>query len=170
MTREVEQKPMRAVVAAVQLPDVSDLEFEASVIELRQLAKTLGFEVVHTFTQKRRRFDAGAYLGSGKREEMRRFVRNEPELDDVAGALPRRKTRTSTSPRATRAASTRPATAAPHPKRRAAGRRPSRRGPRRRKRPRLRPIRARAAPTSCSSTTRSRPRRAATSRRRSAAR
>src|SRR5262245_37009286 len=88
MTREVEQKPMRAVVAAVQLPDVSDLEFEASVIELRQLAKTLGFEVVHTFTQKRRRFDAGAYLGSGKREEMRRFVRNEPALDDVAGALP----------------------------------------------------------------------------------
>src|SRR5262245_61261147 len=88
MTREVEPKPTRAVVAAVQLPDVSDLEFEASVIELRQLAKTLGFEVVRTFTQKRRRFDAGAYLGSGKREELRRFVRDEPELDDVAGALP----------------------------------------------------------------------------------
>src|SRR4051812_14624757 len=36
-------KARRAVVAAVQLPAVSDAELAASLAELRQLAKTLGF-------------------------------------------------------------------------------------------------------------------------------
>ena len=54
---ELSQKPARAVIAAVQLSSVSDLEFEASLAELRQLAKTLGFEVVGTFAQKRAKFD-----------------------------------------------------------------------------------------------------------------
>jgi len=58
-------------VAAVQLPGVSDLEFDASLTELRQLAKTLGFEVVGRVTQKRARFDPAAYFGAGKREELR---------------------------------------------------------------------------------------------------
>jgi GTP-binding protein HflX len=69
--RDVDQKPKRAIVAAVQLSGVSDLEFDASLIELRQLAKTLGFEVVGRFTQKRARFDSAAYFGLGKREELR---------------------------------------------------------------------------------------------------
>src|SRR6266404_7779567 len=62
---------MKAIVAAVQLSSVSDLEFNASLAELRQLAKTLGFEVVGTFTQKRAGFDKAAYFGTGKREELR---------------------------------------------------------------------------------------------------
>jgi len=62
---------MRAIVAAVQLPSVSDVEFDASLTELRQLAKTLGFEVVATFTQNRSGFDSAAYFGTGKREELR---------------------------------------------------------------------------------------------------
>ena len=74
MSKEVKVTPQRAVVAAVQLPTVSDAELEASLDELRELAKTLGFEIVATFTQKRARFDSAAYLGAGKREEMRRFV------------------------------------------------------------------------------------------------
>jgi GTP-binding protein HflX len=61
-------------VAAVQLPGVSDIEFEASLAELRQLAKTLGFEVVARFTQKRQSFDSSAYLGTGKRDELRSLV------------------------------------------------------------------------------------------------
>ena len=61
---------MRAIVAAVQLPSVSDLEFDASLAELRQLAKTLGFEVVGKFTQRRSGFDKAAYFGTGKREEL----------------------------------------------------------------------------------------------------
>src|SRR5688500_19362651 len=62
---------MRAIVAAVQRPSVDDVEFEASLSELRQLAKTLGFEVVATFTQKRAGFEKSAYFGTGKREELR---------------------------------------------------------------------------------------------------
>src|ERR671910_2715854 len=62
---------MRAIVVAVQLPSVSDVEFDASLTELRQLAKTLGFEVVGRFTQKRAKFDSAAYFGEGKREELR---------------------------------------------------------------------------------------------------
>jgi GTPase len=71
MRQEVDPKPKRAIVAAVQLSSVSDLEFDASLTELRQLAKTLGFEVVGRFTQKRARFDSAAYFGPGKREELR---------------------------------------------------------------------------------------------------
>jgi GTPase len=62
---------MRAIVAAVQLSNASDTEFEASLTELRQLAKTLGFEVVGKFTQKRASFDSAAYFGTGKREELK---------------------------------------------------------------------------------------------------
>ena len=78
MQREVEEKSRYAVVAAVQLPSVSDNEFEASLTELRELAKTLGYEVVRTFVQKRSSFDTTAYLGAGKRQEIRSFVNNEP--------------------------------------------------------------------------------------------
>ena len=78
MQTEVKETPKYAVVAAVQLPSVSDIEFEASLTELRELAKTLGYQVVHSFIQKRAGFDQTAYLGVGKREEIRDFV--NPEL------------------------------------------------------------------------------------------
>src|SRR4051812_9813189 len=74
MVHENAENPKRALVAAVQLPDSSDAELESSLQELRQLAKTLGFEVVGTFTQKRARFDPAAYFGEGKREEIRAFA------------------------------------------------------------------------------------------------
>ncbi|MFN0037975.1 MAG: GTPase HflX [Burkholderiales bacterium] len=77
-----QEKPLRAVVAAVQLTGVSDIEFQSSVNELRELATTLGFELVGTFTQKRDHFDTTAYVGIGKRQEMRRFVENEPEPEE----------------------------------------------------------------------------------------
>jgi GTP-binding protein HflX len=74
MTKETTQKPRRAIVAAVQRPSVSDLELEASLTELRQLAKTLGLDVVHTFTQKRAGFDSAGYFGVGKRKELQALV------------------------------------------------------------------------------------------------
>lgn len=80
---EVLEKPRRAVIAAVQLPEVSDLDFESSVTELRQLAGTLGYVVVGSVTQKRNKIDAVAYLGVGKREELRNFVRNGTASDDA---------------------------------------------------------------------------------------
>ena len=79
MPIEIKEKSRLAVVAAVQLPNVSDIEFEASLTELRELAKTLGYQVVHTFFQKRSSFDTTAYLGAGKREEIRCFVNHDPQ-------------------------------------------------------------------------------------------
>ena len=79
MSQEVKATPQRAVIAAVQMPAVNDEELASSLTELRELAKTLGFTVVATFTQKRANFDAAAYLGAGKREEIRRFVHCEAD-------------------------------------------------------------------------------------------
>jgi len=81
MQRETAEKPLYAVAAAVQLPHVSDIEFEASLNELRELAKTLGFTVVHTFVQKRGGFDTTAYLGVGKRQEIHEFVAAQRGFD-----------------------------------------------------------------------------------------
>ena len=82
MPPDVNDKPQYAVVAAVLLPGVSEVEFEASLTELRELAKTLGFTVTRTFVQKRSGFDSTAYLGVGKRQEIRRYV-NSPSDEDA---------------------------------------------------------------------------------------
>src|SRR6478609_5654070 len=87
MRSETKENPARAVVVGVQRPDVSDIEFELSLNELRGLGKTLGFEVVGTITQKRVAFDTTGYLGTGKRQELRRFVEGEPEPDPSSGAV-----------------------------------------------------------------------------------
>ncbi len=81
MSIETPSKPLYAVIAAVQLPTVSDMEFHASLTELAELAKTLGYKVVRTFIQKRAGFDITGYLGVGKREEIRRYVNHEPETE-----------------------------------------------------------------------------------------
>jgi GTP-binding protein HflX len=88
MSKEVKAATPRAVVAAVQLPNVSDAELESSLDELRELAKTLGFEVVATFTQKRSSFDATAYLGTGKREALKRFIQGDEETAAGEDAAP----------------------------------------------------------------------------------
>ena len=77
MPQENRIKPKRAIVAAVQLPSVSDAELKVSLDELRELAATLGYEVAGTFTQKRASFDAAAYFGAGKRDELRAFVQGD---------------------------------------------------------------------------------------------
>ena len=82
MSIEIKEKPKFAVAAAVQLSNVSDIEFESSLAELRELAKTLGYTVVNTFVQKRTSFDTTAYLGVGKREEIRCYVHNDSGSDE----------------------------------------------------------------------------------------
>ena len=67
----------RALIVAVQLDTVSDVEFESSLAELGDLAKTLGLEVVGQFTQKRSTFDSTAYVGVGKREEIKQFLEGQ---------------------------------------------------------------------------------------------
>ena len=81
MQTDLADEPRKAIVASVQRPNVSDAEFEASLAELRELAKTLGYRVVHTFTQKRAGFDTTGYLGVGKRQEVREFVAAQAGFD-----------------------------------------------------------------------------------------
>ncbi|UGA37025.1 hypothetical protein JOS77_23090 [Chromobacterium haemolyticum] len=88
MQTEVKEKPRYALVASVQLPDVSDVEFEASLTELSELAKTLGFQVVRTFVQKRNSFDRTAYMGVGKLEEISQFVNRGLRNDELEDAPP----------------------------------------------------------------------------------
>jgi GTP-binding protein HflX len=79
----------RALIVAVQLDSVSDVEFESSLAELGDLAKTLGLEVVGQFTQKRSSFDPTAYMGVGKREEIREFLQDQQAgLDRLSQANP----------------------------------------------------------------------------------
>jgi GTPase len=60
----------RAVVVGVQLPDVSDEAFDASVRELERLASTLGLEVAARVTQRRGALANAAVLGEGKLREL----------------------------------------------------------------------------------------------------
>jgi GTP-binding protein HflX len=78
MSNELDETPRLAALASVHLPNVTDLEFNASLTELRELAKTLGYRVIQTFTQNRTSFDATGYLGIGKRQEIRQFVLGGP--------------------------------------------------------------------------------------------
>jgi len=73
----------RALIVAVQLDSVSDVEFKSSLAELTDLAKTLGLEVVGEFTQKRSSFDSTAYMGVGKREEIRQFIQSQQVDSDT---------------------------------------------------------------------------------------
>jgi GTP-binding protein HflX len=85
---EPEKTPIpRALIVAVQLDSVSDIEFESSLAELGELAKTLGMEVVGQFTQKRSSFDSKAYIGTGKRQEIRQYLEDqEADIDSLAQA------------------------------------------------------------------------------------
>lgn len=73
----------RALIVAVQLDHVSDVEFQSSLEELGELAKTLGMEVVGQIIQKRGSFDSTAYVGVGKRDEIRQFLEHDQAKIDA---------------------------------------------------------------------------------------
>jgi GTP-binding protein HflX len=64
----------RAVLVAVQLPDVTDDDFQDGVAELGRLAKTLGLQVVGTVVQKRPGLHVATYVGAGKIDELAAMV------------------------------------------------------------------------------------------------
>jgi GTP-binding protein HflX len=70
--------PRRAVLCAVHLPEVSEVDFRESLGELRRLGKTLGLQVEGEVTQRRSSFDPGAYLGPGKLTELTTLVGTGP--------------------------------------------------------------------------------------------
>ncbi len=66
-----------AVLVSIQLPDVSDDDFESSLAELQRLVTTLGFEVVGTITQKRKAPSPATIVGEGKLEELAAWTKGE---------------------------------------------------------------------------------------------
>ncbi|APR86543.1 GTP-binding protein related to HflX [Minicystis rosea] len=63
-----------AVLVAVQLSDVSDVDHAADLAELGRLVHTLGYDVVATVSQKRSALAAAAVLGEGKLRELARLT------------------------------------------------------------------------------------------------
>jgi len=62
--------PPPALLVAVKLPGVTDLELEASLDELERLVKTLGYQVVGRVTQARATLAPSAVLGEGKLADL----------------------------------------------------------------------------------------------------
>ncbi len=60
----------KVVIVGVQLPDVSDGDFESSLMEVERLCKTLGLAPVGRVTQRRGGLAVGGVVGEGKLEEL----------------------------------------------------------------------------------------------------
>jgi GTP-binding protein HflX len=102
MTSPTEAPRPKAVLVGVQLPGVTDAEQRASLMELKRLCKTLGFEVVGEVTQKRKSLGAATLVGEGKLVELAAWtggtgvVRKGPpgkKEDETEPLAPRRRPR-----------------------------------------------------------------------------
>ena len=69
---KIEQE--RAVLVSV---DTGEFDVDSSLLELSELARTAGAEVICEMTQKRESPEAGTYLGRGKLEELAEYCENE---------------------------------------------------------------------------------------------
>ena len=69
---ETEKKQERVLIVGVELQGMEN--FDMSMEELANLAKTAGAEVVGVYTQKREKYDSKTFVGSGKLEEIAQMV------------------------------------------------------------------------------------------------
>ena len=74
MTHALEPPRPAAVLVAIQLPSVSDEDFQASIAELGRLVDTLGFDVVGSLRQKRASYATSVGIGGGKLRELARMT------------------------------------------------------------------------------------------------
>lgn len=78
----------KAVLVAVHLPHVDDLEFRSSLEELERLVSTLGYRTVEKVTQTRSHLEAAAVLGEGKLQELGQLTGGDGHIGSTA---PKRK-------------------------------------------------------------------------------
>ncbi len=64
----------KAVLVGVQLPNVSDVDHQASLTELGRLVTTLGYQVIATLSQKRGALENSTVVGEGKLQELGRLT------------------------------------------------------------------------------------------------
>jgi GTPase len=74
----------RAILVGVQLPGVDDAAHAASMEELGRLVKTLGYQVVGTFSQKRDEIGGTTVLGKGRLEELAAMTGGTGEIRSMA--------------------------------------------------------------------------------------
>ncbi|MBE7211414.1 MAG: GTPase HflX [Gluconacetobacter diazotrophicus] len=74
----------RAILVGIQTPDVDDVAHEASLQELERLAKTLGYAVAGTVSQRREGTGSGSLLGSGKLEELAALTGGSGRIGSMA--------------------------------------------------------------------------------------
>ena len=74
---ESKQEPERAVLCGL---DTGEYDAEASMDELRELARTAGAEVIATVLQPRPAPDAATFLGIGKLDEIKVYYKSEADL------------------------------------------------------------------------------------------
>ena len=105
--RNSDGPPPRAVLVGVQLPQVTDEAFAASLRELERLGETLGLALVGRVTQRRPSLAAAAVVGEGKLRELASWTGGSGLLpsyappgkgkrDDVANPSSRAESRAST--------------------------------------------------------------------------
>jgi GTP-binding protein HflX len=75
-------KQERAVLVGVITPDETNEQSKEYLEELEFLVETAGAETVKTFTQKLQRPDRATFVGSGRLEDIKAFVKEE-EIDIV---------------------------------------------------------------------------------------
>ena len=72
---ETSQKQERVILVGAALPDSENIEM--SMDELASLAQTAGAKVVHSYCQKRDRYDSKSFIGSGKLQEIKQLIEAE---------------------------------------------------------------------------------------------
>lgn len=77
---ETQEKQERVLLIGVELQESKN--FDMSMEELANLAKTAGAEVVDRVVQKRERYDSKSFIGSGKLADIKDFV-DAFEIDTV---------------------------------------------------------------------------------------
>lgn len=74
MEQLIEREPSTAVLVAIQLPGVDDVDHRSSVEELGRLVETLGHRVVGSVSQRRSHLAAAGVLGEGKLRLLARYT------------------------------------------------------------------------------------------------
>jgi GTP-binding protein HflX len=73
-THQTKQDDPKVLGIAIQRPEQTDAEIEYSMLELKELLKTLGAQLVGTVIQKRDSASRQTYFGTGKMEEAKQMA------------------------------------------------------------------------------------------------
>ena len=71
-----------AVAVSLKLPETTSIEVSSSLEELKFLAKTLGINIIESFTQSKSNIEPNYFIGKGKLDEIKAFIKDN-EVDAV---------------------------------------------------------------------------------------